>query len=305
MEEYVSFTAEGRAREHVTPSRAGSDVRTMTAQLSIGVLAEKRYLAQAQPRGLLDALGTRDVAVTLVDPGSVGHDLAEPGWLEPLDLIVARGRSWSLLALLGWAEGRGVATINRRAAIASVHNKAEMSIRLALEGLPVPRTWFGALDAIGAEIPRDAYPVILKPIFGDNCRGLVIAHSPDELAAVEWPEPVALVQPFLPTDGYDVKLYGIGHDVWAVRKPSPLDVPDRPAGSGGSELLAATPELEALGRRCGELFGLELFGVDCIVTADGPHVIEVNDYPNFTAVPYADARLADYVAARAGEERRG
>jgi ribosomal protein S6--L-glutamate ligase len=63
--------------------------------------------------------------------------------------------------------------------------------------------------------------------------------------------------------------------------------------------IEVTDELRELALRCGELFGLELFGVDCLVTATGPVVIEVNEFPNYTGVPDADAALADHVVAAA------
>jgi glutathione synthase/RimK-type ligase-like ATP-grasp enzyme len=121
---------------------------------------------------------------------------------------------------------------------------------------------------------------------------------------LEWTEPVALAQTYMPTDGYDLKLYGIGDEVWAVRKPSPFNKRSEDDGAESKAgLVPLTPELQALGRRCGELFGLELYGVDCIETADGPLVIEINDFPNYTGVPEADERLADYVIRRAEQER--
>jgi ribosomal protein S6--L-glutamate ligase len=274
----------------------------MTRDVNIGVIAERRYLAQSQPRGLVDALERRGARLTRFDPDERALTMGDASWIDGVDLLVGRGRSWSLLTLLAWAESAGVPTINRKDAIAAVHNKAEMSVRLAAAGVPMPETRFGPIDALRASLPSDLFPVILKPIFGDNCRGLEIVASPDDLASLAWDEPVALAQPFFETDGYDVKLYGIGRDVWAVRKPSPLERPGR-ASASGAELLPATKELELLGRTCAEIFGLELFGIDCIVTDRGPLVIEVNDYPNFTAVPDADDRLAEYVVARARAER--
>jgi ribosomal protein S6--L-glutamate ligase len=62
--------------------------------------------------------------------------------------------------------------------------------------------------------------------------------------------------------------------------------------------VEATPALQDLGRRCGRLFGLDLYGVDCIETADGVLIIEINDYPNYTNVPDANAHLARYVEQR-------
>ena len=56
--------------------------------------------------------------------------------------------------------------------------------------------------------------------------------------------------------------------------------------------------MREIAARCGEVFGLELYGVDCIHTPDGPVVVEVNDFPNYSAIPEADGKLADYVLAR-------
>lgn len=271
----------------------------MTRPRTIGLLVEERYLAQSQPAGMLAALRARGHTVAVVDPRSRAYLMGDDSWLDGLDLVVARGRSWDLLCLLAWAEARGVPAINRRAAIGAVHNKAEMAVALASAGLPAPQTWFGGVEQLAGMVPEASYPLILKLLFGDNCRGLAVAASADELSRIGWPEAVAVAQTYHATDGYDVKLYGIGADVWAVRKPSPFNARDASA-SDASGLVEMTPDLEAIGRRCGEIFGLDLFGVDCILTGDGPLVIEVNDYPNYTSVPGADDRLAEFVLSRCG-----
>lgn len=273
----------------------------------IGILGERRYLVQAQPAGMSAALQARGYDVTLIEPEATSHEIGDYDWLHGIDLIVSRGRSWPLLSLLALGEARAMPTINRRAAIAAVHNKAEMAVTLVAGGVPTPRTFFGRVERLASRIPATSYPLVLKPIFGDNCRGLRIVLTPDELTGLEWPEPMALAQSYLPGDGYDLKLYGIGDEFWAVRRPSPLGrLETTPFGvtaghDQNAELLPLTPALRALGRRCGALFGLELYGVDCIETPDGPVVIEVNEFPNYTGVPSADERLADYVVWRAGQ----
>lgn len=264
--------------------------------MAIGVLCEKRYLAQSQPRGLINGLQSLGHDVRILDPEGIPFTLGDDRWLDGLELIVARGRSWGLLCLVQWAETRGVPTINRRSAISAVHNKADMSVALARAQLPAPLTFFGATSLLKESVDPASYPLILKPIFGDNCRGLQVIGSPDEMQ-LDWPEPVALAQRYHVTDGYDLKLYGIGGEVFAVRKPSPFNKrPDgAPDSSGQVELTEA---LSALGRRCGEIFGLDLFGVDCIETSAGPLVIEINDFPNYTSVADADMLLARYVESR-------
>lgn len=274
----------------------------MGDQLKIGVLAEKRYLAQTQPTGMLTALRQAGHDIVLIDPEASLFRMGDDKWLKGLDLIVGRGRSWGLLCLLGWAESRGVTTINQRDAIAAVHNKANMAVSLAASDLPTPQTFLGATAELAKQIPLSDYPLILKPIFGDNCRGLQVVRTPAEMETVDWPEPVALAQSYHQTDGYDMKLYGVGDRVWAILKPSPFNPRKEGEASKAGE-LELTPALEDLGRKCGALFGLELYGVDCILTSSGPLVIEINDFPNYTSVPDADQQLADYVIRRAGEVR--
>ncbi len=279
----------------------------MKEQMHVGILVEQRYLTQVQPSGLSAILQAQGHRVALLDPQAAYYELGNPSWLDNFDLIVARGRSWALLSLLAWAEVRKTPTINRRAAVTAVHNKADMAITLAAGGLPTPRTLFGPVEYLAVQLSDTSYPLILKPIFGDNCRGLRVVNFPGELAGLKWPEPVALAQHYLPNDGYDLKLYGIGENVWAVRKPSPHQNGRQSSGKAKgrpkAELLPLTPALRKLADRCRSLFGLDLYGVDCIQTPDGPVVIEVNDFPNYTGVPQANESLAEYIIAKARQAK--
>ncbi|HEX9162154.1 MAG TPA: ATP-grasp domain-containing protein [Thermoanaerobaculia bacterium] len=265
--------------------------------LTIGLLAEARYLSQLQPSGLADALTARGHDVRIIDPRRTTWDSSDCPWLDDLDIVIARGRSWELFNLLSAAEARGVPTLNNRSAIAAVHNKAEMSVRLAASGVPIPRTFIGTSEQLAASIPRDHYPLIVKPVFGDNARGLHIFCSANELGTVQAFD-VMIAQHFLDSDGFDVKLYAIGADVTVVRKPSPLATTRADA-----VLLPVTREAREIARRCGDMFGLQLFGVDCIDTPQGLKVIEVNDYPNYTSVPQADERLARFVESLQSDRR--
>ena len=51
-------------------------------------------------------------------------------------------------------------------------------------------------------------------------------------------------------------------------------------------------------RRCGKAFGLELYGVDLVKTANGYSVIEVNCFPGYKGVPDGGRRIADFVVDR-------
>jgi len=279
-----------------------------TPGLHIGLLVEGRYLSQSQPAGLAWALRVRGHTVTVLDAQARAHRLGDDRWLEGLDLVVARGRSWELLCLLRWAETQGIRTINRRMAVAGVHNKADMAVTLAAGHIPTPRTFLLPVSAFGARARSGArgFPLVLKPIFGDNGQGIRVVRAPDELDALRWPEPVALAQEWVEGDGYERKVYGIGDEIWVVRRPAPQVGANSTlcsSGASSSELVPVTFEERELAVRCRRLFGLELYGIDCIQTPDGPVVIEVNEFPNYTGVPGASERLADYVLQRAWSAR--
>ncbi|MBI4310743.1 MAG: ATP-grasp domain-containing protein [Chloroflexi bacterium] len=284
-------------------------MRQTRQSLSVGVLVERRYLEQAQPRGLQEALELRGHRVVVIDPENALHVVGDDGWLEGLDVIVVRGRSPGLLGLLAYAEAKGVLTVNSRRAIEQVHNKIIMAALLAMGRIPIPRTFVGPVDSLRSQVAQEEYPLILKPIFGDNGRGLRVVYTPDDLTSCGWQEPVALAQRYLPANGYDLKLYGIAGEVWAVRKPAPvIDVGEPQGPALGPEkrkarLMPVTPALKELALRCAGLFGLELYGVDCIRTAVGPLVIEVNDFPNYSSIPEASWKLADYVVSRVQAQR--
>jgi ribosomal protein S6--L-glutamate ligase len=268
--------------------------------LSVVLLIEERYLAQRQPAGLARELRRRGCTVELIDPGATAISLTDPRWLEGFDVCVVRGRTPAVLCALLAAERCGIPTVNRHSAIAAVHDKAAMAVALARRGLPTPPTSLGSPAGLAAELAPDLYPVIVKPILGDNCRGLRLCRTPDELVRLGGEEPL-LAQPYLAGDGMDLKLYGVGARVWAVRKPSPFRPGDPPRNGAAPHAgpVELTAELRELALGCSDLFRLELFGVDCLLTPEGPVVIEVNEYPNYSGVAEADEALASHVLARA------
>jgi ribosomal protein S6--L-glutamate ligase len=256
--------------------------------LRIGIAAEARYFTHRQPAALGLALLAAGQEPSFLDPVRV-----EP--LPVLDLLIVRGRSPAIFDLLERAEAAGIRTLNRRSAIAAVVDKSSMARALAAAGIATPRTRVGSFAVVARESRPEDFPLIVKPVFGDNARGVRIVESRDELLAMTWEEPSVIAQPFIPSDGFDLKLYVAGEEVRAVRKPSPL-------ASGlqaAAQPVPLTPALRALALRCGVIFGLDLFGVDCIETQEGPVVIEVNDFPNYSGLDGMDDPLARFVVDRA------
>jgi ribosomal protein S6--L-glutamate ligase len=56
-----------------------------------------------------------------------------------------------------------------------------------------------------------------------------------------------------------------------------------------------TGEVARIAAAVGEVYGLELYGVDVLLGPEGPVVVDVNDFPSFRQVPDAPARVAKAV----------
>jgi len=218
----------------------------------------------------------------------------------PLDgtLFVTRNRSVAGLLQLYYLEKRGALSINSYRSIEKSRNKAEMDVDLKAAGVPMPRTYFAHRKELLGALPDSAFPIIVKPYLGDNSRGLTICRTRDELDALTVADPLVLAQSFLPTDGFDLKLYCFGDTIIPVRKASPL-TGDTSAPSIPVDL---TDEMRRIGLACGSLLGLEIYGVDTIATDEGIYVIEVNDFPNFSGIDGIGERLLDYLVSRAKQE---
>lgn len=274
----------------------------------LGVIVEMRYLSQHMPRAAVTELQARGYSVDLISPDG-GYFAVDSGiftdangqrfMLRDYDLVVSRNRNALGLVLLRYAEEAGIAVVNTHTAVQKVRNKAEMAVALALANIRVAPTVLSATTETLAARLEGHFPLILKATYGDNGQGLRLVRHRNELSELSWTSDIVLAQYYLPNDSYDLKLYVCGQHVFAVRKPSPLNGdPNAP-----SSLVATTAELAALARKCGEVFGLELYGVDCIETEAGPVVIEVNDFPNYTGIAGIAELVADQVLMRAEQGR--
>lgn len=285
---------------------------------TVALVAEQRHLgnrALTEARAAWTAAGCE---VEVVVPDTVAlHDV--PAQRPPWSVVVSRGRNLAGLGLLAAASALGVPAVNDPRAVELVRNKVAMQAVLAHHGMPMPRTWFAGDPRVFAELPAERFPLVVKPFDGDGAAGLALLNAPADVALLPAPggrQALYLAQEYLETDGFDIKLYGIGPHVWAVRKPSPVTFagpgPAVVGPGGAAELVELDRRLTDIALTCGRACGLELWGVDVAMTPAGPVVIEVNDFPTYSAVPGAGAAIASHVltlvelhrvAHRAGRER--
>ncbi|HEY2029869.1 MAG TPA: hypothetical protein VGH20_11750 [Myxococcales bacterium] len=261
-----------------------------TREPVIAIVAEPHFRAPEQPAALVAALRAAGYPPVILNPDSCGD-----ASLAKIDLIVARGRSPTLLSLLARAEGKGVRTINRCAAIVAARDKVEMSRALALAGLPTPVTHRGTLASMADAFAANEYPLVIKPVFDDELHGVRVVRDRDELLSLAWPHPLAVGQSLVAGEGVELKLYVAGTEVFAAAGPSPL------AGGPAQapQPVPVSAPLKELAFRCGALFGLEIYGVTCMMNGETPIVMGVNAFPNTHALPGASEMVARFVIERA------
>jgi ribosomal protein S6--L-glutamate ligase len=214
------------------------------------------------------------------------------------DLYVLKSHSKLWLSLAGILHRQGARLLNAYPACAATLNKIVALWRMRAAGLPAPRSWvtgdLAHLRALAAE-----RPLILKPYDGMRANGVSVVKAPADLGALPAPDRPVLVQEYLPGNGEDLKVYVIGTEVFAVRKPSAL-TGIRCAGRP----CTVSRDVRDVALRCGQLFGLELYGLDLLEGPDGPVVVDLNYFPSYVGVENAAPRIAAYIAEYASGLQR-
>ena len=104
-------------------------------------------------------------------------------------------------------------------------------------------------------------------------------------------ERLIFAQEFEEHEPFDYKAYAVGDYVHAIKRVFPATTKEEKLGTP----VGDDPELADLVRRCGEVFGLRLYGVDLVKTPKGFSVIEVNCFPGYKGVPQGGERISQFI----------
>src|SRR5688500_18059913 len=89
-------------------------------------------------------------------------------------------------ALVPSAWARDARTLASARAVLRVRHKASCALGLARRGLPIPPTLLASgPDDLGG-LPETAFPLVVKPVLGDNAQGVRILSERAELDLVQW-----------------------------------------------------------------------------------------------------------------------
>ena len=276
-----------------------------TTAMRLCFIVEERYRADGMPMAVVDQLTAWGHDVEVLEPQSSATCLSRfaAGDGRAYDAVVLKTVSDGPgISLLEVANALGMATINDPQAIRMVRDKAVAAAVAQAHGLPFPRTWFISDLRLLEQIPVEDYPLVVKPSNGSACRSVHLLHSPADLRALQdaadAEDRFYLAQQYMANPGHDVKLYNTGREIYATVRRSPLH-PDEPVSE---RLVPLTPELRRIAEQVGRVFGLDIYGVDVVESAEGWTILDVNDFPSFGLVPGAVrsiARAVLEIAARA------
>jgi hypothetical protein len=296
---------------------------------SAGAMAGTPLAASAVPEGqaMLNAL-LRDFTML---PGCRTMTCLAPGMLVPYaDEVVVVSGNWQAAfdelaaradyALVIAPEADGcLADLSRRASAAgakllgsspesilAASDKGACARLFSEAGIPAPETVAVTREAVGAAAREMGFPVVLKPVSGQDCDGVSLVSGPKDLDRAlallngreSW-----LLQRYQAGVNASASILVCGSDVTPLSLNEQRIEPGIPFAYKGGSTPLEHPQSEAaldLAARAAGLFpGLAGFvGLDMVLTDDGCMVIEVN--PRVT-VAYSgvsrslDANLAEAI----------
>ncbi|MGE5321576.1 MAG: ATP-grasp domain-containing protein [Actinomycetota bacterium] len=206
------------------------------------------------------------------------------------DLYILKSGTELALSLAGALHAVGARILNPYPVAATMRDKIASMRVLEAAGVPVPETYITSHSRQLADL-LDAGPLVLKPYRGSQGRGVHIIWDADELDDVSSDEGPVFAQRYHKPEGEDHKIYVIGEQMFGVKRIFPARTYEEKVG----EPFTISSELREIALRCGQAFGVELFGFDVVMSNGKPYVVDIQSFPGFKGVPDAELRLADYI----------
>jgi tetrahydromethanopterin:alpha-L-glutamate ligase len=198
----------------------------------------------------------------------------------------------------------GVVVWNDARAIERCVDKSMTSFLLARAGVPTPATWTtesaeAAYALVEQEVPRG--PLVLKPLFGAQGKGLRLIRRPEDLPGPEEVAGVYYLQRFQSNGTQDFSDYRLfvlrGRVVAAMMRRASTWITNVKQG-GRPFAVEPDPAMERLAIAAAEAVGAAIAGVDVLVGVDGaPTVLEVNSMPAWSGLQKVSKRnIAEAIA---------
>ena len=250
---------------------------------------------------VLQKLSTKHRVLLLDVSTLTGAQAIAHAEMRPLaDLYLLKSHAPQALEVAHHVEQRGALVINCWSASVACQNRALMTQRMVEAGLPWPHSWiFPSLrnllehDEILSTSP---FPLVIKSSYSYRGDLVDTVHNVEELRALvpRWSQEAVIIQEFAVSDGWDIKLWVIDGQIFAARRCTPLE-PGAPKEDFPLKAEELPGDWIQLTLEVGRVFNLRLYGVDLLITEQGPIMVDVNSFPGFRGVQGADSALVAFV----------
>ncbi len=297
----------------------------IVALVSDGIDWHARTLTKALAAQGVRTIPTSLQACGIATQGASGLNIAGLGDRLP-DAVLVRSMSGGTfqavtlrLGILHALRANGVVVWNDARAIEHCVDKSMTSFLLARAGIPTPAAWAVETQSDAQAIVRRESPqgpLVLKPLFGSQGRGLKLIRTADELPAPDGVAGVYYLQRYVGVEGGDGfrdfrLLVSRGRVVAAMTRHAAGWITN--VKQGGRPLpFVPDKHMKALAVHATHVVGAEFAGVDILHGPNGrPTVLEVNSMPAWsglqkvTRASIARVLAGDLVAALAARTERG
>ncbi|MFN2485913.1 MAG: RimK family alpha-L-glutamate ligase [Acidimicrobiia bacterium] len=205
------------------------------------------------------------------------------------DLFVLKSHTELSLSLASVFDTLGARILNPYRSCATTQDKIVAARRLNAAGVSVPRSWVtGELELLSELLGEIS--LIAKPHRGHRGSGIAVIRTKAELRSLATTDTPFLIQEYIEGEGEDLKVYVVGEQVFAVRKPFSATSFSKPGRS-----VSVTADVKEIALAAGRVLGLGLYGLDLVESSQGPVVVDVNYFPGFKGVPDVAPLIADYI----------
>jgi ribosomal protein S6--L-glutamate ligase len=222
--------------------------------------------------------------VRLLDVRNYNQQALREEALPLADLYLLKSHALEALELAQYLEQQGARVVNSYAASEACRDRALTALRLREAKLPGLRTLsLPALKYLTFP-PGCSLSLMVKSRFSYRGDLVMRLQTPQDLESLldRWSLEPVVVQDFVDNDGWDIKLWVIDQQVFAAKRRTPLE---EDASKKDYPIEEIPEEWLKLAREVGRAFGLQLYGLDLVVTEKGPFIIDVNAFPGFRGVP--------------------
>jgi glutathione synthase/RimK-type ligase-like ATP-grasp enzyme len=240
--------------------------------------------------------------------GLTSTEALEEEQRHPLaDLYLLKSHAQQALDIAHTLEQRGALVINSWASSLACQDRVPLAQKMDEGHLPWPHTdYFPSLAQLLEQhdlLTTLPFPLMVKSRYSHRGDLVAKVDNAKQLTsyAPQWSQEPVVLQKFMAGDDWDIKLWVIDQQVFAARRRSPL------AGAGKKDYPfpadTIPDEWVQIVREIGRVFNLHLYGVDLLISNQGPVIIDVNSFPGFRGVSGADDALVELVE-RLGQERQ-